>query len=140
MSVLRSVLRSPSLLKYALLGDAFASGAMGLLLVAAAIPLAGLLGLPESLLRIAGASLLPFAAIVGWIGMRAEPPRAAVWAVVAYNALWVVESFALLLFGWYAPSALGIVFVVVQAVVVAVFAEMQVFGLRFARTARTAAA
>lgn len=135
MSVIRSILRSPSLLKYALLGDAFASGAMGLLLVAVAAPLAGVLGLPESLLRIAGASLLPFAAIVAWIGTRAEPPRAAVWAVVAYNALWAVESFALLLFGWYAPSALGIAFVVAQAVVVAAFAEMQVFGLRAARTA-----
>ena len=135
MSTFRSVLRSPSLLKYALLGDAFASGAMGLLLVAAAAPLAGLLGLPESLLRVAGASLLPFAAIVAWIGTRADPPRVAVWAVVAYNALWVVESFALLLFGWPAPSGLGIAFIVGQAVVVAAFAEMQVFGLRTARTA-----
>ena len=133
MSVLRSILRSPSLLKYALLGDALASGAMGLLLVAAAAPLAGLLGLPESLLRMVGASLLPFAAIVAWIGTRAEPPRAAVWAVVAYNALWVVESFALLLVGWYAPSPIGIAFIVVQAVVVAAFAELQVFGLRTAR-------
>lgn len=135
MSIFRSALRSPSLLKYALLGDALASGAMGLLLVAAAAPLAGLLGLPESLLRIAGASLLPFAAIVAWVGTRAEPPRAAVWAVVVYNALWVVESFALLLLGWYVPTALGIAFIVAQAVVVAAFAEMQVFGLRTARTA-----
>ncbi len=133
MSSVRSVLRSSSLLKYALLGDALASGAMGLLLVAAAAPLSGLLGLPESLLRLAGASLLPFAAIVAWIGTRPEPPRAAVWAVVAYNALWAVESFALLLFGWYTPNALGIAFVVVQALVVAVFAEMQVYGLRATR-------
>lgn len=135
MSVLRSILRSPSLLKFALLGDALASGAMGLLLVVAAAPLAGPLGLPESLLRIAGASLLPFAAIVAWVGTRVEPPRAAVWAVVAYNALWVVESLALLLLGWYAPSSLGIAFIVAQAVIVAAFAEMQVFGLRTARPA-----
>lgn len=134
MTPFRSVLRSASLLKYALLGDALASGAMGLLLVAAAAPLAGLLGLPESLLRVAGASLLPFAAIVAWLGTRAEPPRAAVWAVVGYNALWALESFALLFFGWYTPNALGIAFIVGQALVVAVFAEMQVFGLRATRS------
>ncbi|HEY0878647.1 MAG TPA: hypothetical protein VGE10_09365 [Zeimonas sp.] len=135
MSMLRSLLRSPSLLRHALLGDALVSGATGLLLVGAAAALAGPLGLPESLLRIAGASLLPFAAIVSWVGTRAAPSRAAVWAIVAYNAMWVLESFALLVLGWYAPSALGIAFVVAQALAVAAFAELQVFGLRAARPA-----
>lgn len=135
MSMLRSLLRSPSLLRQALIGDALASGATGLLLLTAAAPLAALFGLPEPLLRMAGAVLLPFAAIVGWIGSRTPPPRAAAWAVVACNALWVVESFALLWIGGYAPTMLGIAFVVAQALVVAVFAEMQVFGLRAARPA-----
>src|SRR5690606_32265086 len=116
MSAPGSLLRSPSLLKYALIGDALASGAAGLVLVAAAAPLAGWLGLPETLLRLAGASLLPFARIVAWVGTRAVPPRAAAWAIVAYNAVWIVESFALLLFGGYSPTSLGVAFVVAQAI------------------------
>ncbi len=51
-------------LRLALLGDAAASGATGLLLATAAGPLAPLLGLPEPLLRSAGLVLLPYAAAI----------------------------------------------------------------------------
>jgi hypothetical protein len=37
--------------------------------------------------------------------------------------------------GWVAPTWLGYAFVLVQAVVVALFAELQFFGLRRARLA-----
>ncbi len=134
-SSLRSDLRTPQLLKYALLGDAVLSGAAGLLLVFAAAALAPRLGLPESLLFYAGASLLPFAAFVAWLGTRAPPQRGAVWAVVAYNAMWTVDSILLLASGWFAPTNLGIVFVLAQAIAVGVFAELQVTGLRRALSA-----
>ena len=65
-------------LRLALLGDAAASGATGLLLAAAAGPLTPFLGLPEPLLRGAGVVLLPYAACIAWAGIRAAPPR---WAV-----------------------------------------------------------
>lgn len=110
--------------------DAVTSGAMGALLVLAQAPLSSLLGLSSSLLFWAGLSLLPFAAFVGWLAKRELPPRAGVWAVVLINALWVIDSFVLLATGWPDLTLLGKVFVVFQAVAVAVFAELQFFGLR----------
>ena len=50
--------------------------------------------------------------------------------------LWVAGSVGLLLGGFVAPTVLGYAFVIFQAVVVGVFAELQVMGLR--RSAATA--
>lgn len=117
-------------LRLVLLGDAIASGATGLLMFAGAAPLAGLLELPEVVLRGAGLVLLPYAVAVAIIGLRRTAPRFALWAIIAINALWVVESFALLASGWIAPNSLGTAFVVFQAIVVAGFAAAQAIGLR----------
>jgi hypothetical protein len=56
--------------------------------------------------------------------------RLAVWAIIIINTLWALDSVALLLSGWVAPNALGYAFVVLQAVVVAVVAELQYTGMR----------
>lgn len=53
------------LLRYALIGDALASGATGLLLAGGTGLPTGLLGLPEQLMRYAGLFLLPYAARSG---------------------------------------------------------------------------
>ena len=58
------------------------------------------------------------------------PPRSGVWAVVLINALWVIDSFALLASAWPDLTLLGKVFVLFQAVFVAILAELQFFGLR----------
>jgi hypothetical protein len=92
--------------------------------------LAGLLGLPEPLLRGAGLALLPYGAFVAFVATRPQLSAAAVWAVIALNALWALDSVALLLTGWVAPSALGYGFVLLQAAVVGVFAELEFLGLR----------
>jgi hypothetical protein len=113
-----------------LLADATLSGASGLLLLLGGSALAGTLGLPPTLLRGAGMILLPFAALVAWIATREPPPRAAVWAVIAGNALWAVDSVALLATGWVAPTALGYAFVTSQALAVALLAGLQRLGLR----------
>ncbi len=119
----------PMFLRRVLLADALASGATGLLAVA--VPLSGLLGLPPGLLRGAGLILLPYAALVAWLAVRgAPPPRWAVWAVVGINACWAVDSLLLLVSGWVAPTGLGIAFVVMQALVVAGFAVLQAMALR----------
>jgi hypothetical protein len=129
-----------SLLRTALQLDAAASGGMGLLLAAAAGPLAGPLGLPEPLLRGAGLVLAPYAAVVAAVGARAAVPRPAAWAVVAANALWVGASAVLLARlarGPDGPTPLGYALVVLQALTVLAFAELQWVGLR--RAARPAA-
>jgi hypothetical protein len=117
-------------LRQALLADAVVSGATGLLLALGGGFLAGFLGLPEALLRYAGAILLPYAAMVALIGTRRSIRPAAAWAVIVINALWALDSVILLLSGWVAPNAFGYGFVIAQAVVVALFAEIQLISLR----------
>ena len=117
-------------LRYALLADAVASGATGLLMIAGADALTGLLGLPVALMREAGLVLVPYVALVAFVGTRATIARGAVQAIIALNVLWVLGSVAVLLAAPIAPTALGYAFVIAQAVAVGVFAELQVIGLR----------
>lgn len=119
-----------SFLRAVLFADAAASGATGLLLLVGAGPLSGLLGLPVALMQAAGLILLPYAALAALLGRRASLPRGVLLAVVAVNAIWAVDSIALLFTPWVAPTLLGHAFVIGQAGVVAVFAELQVMALR----------
>jgi hypothetical protein len=138
----RTSLAPTTLLRLALLGDAAASGATGLLLVTVPGPLAAVFGLPQPLLLAAALILLPYTAVVAWLGGRPMPPRAAVRVVIVVNLLWTADSIALLALGpafaHLAPTALGMAFVLFQAAVVAGFAVAQLIGLR--RTAAEATA
>jgi len=118
------------LLTRVLWADVAISGPFGLLLALGAGPVGDLLDLPETLLRAAGIVLLPIVAFIAWVASRTAPPRWAVLAVVDVNALWAVTSVILLLAAGLSPNALGIAFVVAQAVAVAVIAELQYIGLR----------
>jgi hypothetical protein len=122
--------RPSTFLRRALRLDAVASGATGLLLIAGASLVDGLLGLPAALLRGAGLVLVPYVAFVIWVGTHEAISRPAVWAVIAANALWAAASGLLLISGWVAPTALGYAFVIGQAVVVALLGELQYVGLR----------
>jgi hypothetical protein len=53
-----------------------------------------------------------------------------VWAVILCNAVWVADSLLLLMSGWVQPTALGTAFVLAQALLVGLFAELQALGLR----------
>jgi hypothetical protein len=53
--------------------------------------------------------------------------------VIVINAVWVIESLLLVMGNRVAPNALGQAFVVAQALAVAVFAELEYFGLRRSR-------
>jgi hypothetical protein len=117
-------------LRRALLLDAVISAVTGLVMAGGASFLADLLALPAPLLRYAGLVLLPFAAVVAFTATRARVARGAVWAIVLVNALWALDSVALLLTGWVAPNLLGAGFILFQAAVVAGFAALQFLGLR----------
>ena len=121
---------SPTFLSRALLLDATASGATVLLLLLGGSALAGLLGLPEALLRCAALVMIPFVALVAWAASRDQIPSALIWMIIGANLAWVVASVLLLLTGWVQPTMLGYGFVLGQAVAVAVFAELQILGLR----------
>jgi hypothetical protein len=124
------MLRQITNLRFALLADAAASGATGLMLIAGAGLLDGLLGLPVALMREAGLLLVPYVAFVAYVGTRETISRLAVQATIAINLLWVAASIGLLMSGYVAPTVLGYAFVIFQAVVVGVFAELQLIGLR----------
>jgi hypothetical protein len=117
-------------LRRALKLDAVASGATALLVIVGASYIDALLGLPVSLLRGAGLLLVPYVAFVAFVATRPRIESAAVWLIIACNVLWALASFLLLLSGKFAPTGLGIAFVVVQAVVVALLGELQYMGLR----------
>lgn len=119
-----------SFLRRVLVLDAVSSGAMGLAMLAYGSFIANLLSLPVDLIREAGVVLLPFAAFVGYLASREQPHRSAVWAVIAINVVWAVDSVVLLFTGWVEPNALGYAFILAQAAVVGVFAELQYIGLR----------
>ncbi len=120
----------PALLRRALLADAAASLATGLLLVFGGTALHALLHLPERLMLYAGLSLLPFAALVAYVATRERPHRTAIWAVIAYNALWAIDSLVLLASGLVTPTLLGSAFVIAQAFAVGGFAILQYAGLK----------
>jgi hypothetical protein len=128
-------IHSSPLLRQALVADATTSAALGLLMLIGAGPLSGILGLPEMLLRIAGALLLPYSALIGWLGIREQIGKPVAWAVVLGNALWVADSLLLLVSGWVQPTSAGYAFVIAQALVVLMYAEFQLVGLRRSREA-----
>jgi hypothetical protein len=130
-TTLISSFTTPSpLLRKALLADALLSGITGLALALLAGTLAAPLGLTVGLLRWSGIILIPYAAFVARIGKRERIQRALVFVVVACNAVWALDSVLLLVADWIEPSILGEVFVVGQAAIVAVLAELQFIGLR----------
>ena len=112
------------LLALALRLDAVVTGANGAAYLVLAGPLGDLLGLSESLLRGVGAFLVVFAAAV-WLARPAHVP-----AIVAANAGWAAASLTVAVAGWGTPTTAGTVWIVLQALVVAGFAELQLTALR----------
>ncbi len=121
-------------LRNVLLVDAVASGASAILAIAGGSFLAPLLELPQSLLFWAGIVLVPWVALLLATMRRATVPRMVLIDIIAINALWVAASFGLLFSGMVSPNGFGITFVVVQALAVALFAELQFIGLRRGQT------
>jgi hypothetical protein len=112
-------------LRLALRLDAVVTAANGAAYLALAGPLEDLLGLEPALLRATGAFLLVFAAAVWLVAARADVSRSAALAVIWVNALWALDSVAFLVLGVADPTAVGAVWIVLQAVVVAGFAALQ---------------
>ena len=111
-------------IRFALGIDAVLSGANGLAYLVLGGPIGDLLGLPADLLRAVGAFFLVYAAFLAVLMRR--PTTAGVAAVIAGNVLWVIASLAVAIAGWEDPTTAGTVWIVLQALLVAGFAEMQV--------------
>ena len=110
--------------------DAVVTAANGAAYLAAAGPLSDLLGLSAPLLRVAGAGLLAFAAVVWLVGTAQRMSRPAPATIIALNAAWVVGSIAAVFADLGTPTTVGAVWMIAQALVVAGFVELQITGLR----------
>jgi len=115
-------------LRRVLYADTATCIATGALLTLDAAPLSPLLGLPAALLLYSGLSLFPIAAFMLWVATRRDIPHPGAWLVVIGNAAWVIGSVAVL--AGLSPTTLGYAFVIAQAVVVALLAELEYAGLR----------
>lgn len=122
--------QSAIFLRRALVADAASCAGLGLGMLLFTAPLAALLNLPATAIDEVGLLLLPCAAFILYLASKPVPPRMGVWTVIVLNALWTVESFALLFTDWVSPNAFGIAFIVGQALVVALLAELEYVGLR----------
>jgi hypothetical protein len=124
-----TVLASPRFLRTVLWADALSAAASAFLQLAGAALLAPLLGLSPTLLLASGALLVPFALAATWMATRDVLPRGAIQALAIANLAWAAGCLALLFTGA-AGTTLGQVYLVMQAVAVALLAELQWFGVR----------
>jgi hypothetical protein len=125
-------------LRFALRLDAAVSGTMGLLLTLASEPVAKLFSMPATFIFVVGMMCLPFSAALAWLSAQAKVPTSAVWIVIGSNAAWVIASILLLVTGLVTPNAMGSIFVIGQAAMVGLFAELQFIGMRKARAGEIA--
>jgi hypothetical protein len=121
------------LLRRSLQLDAAACGALGVLLAAGGAVLDGPLGIPAAVLAPVGGFLVLYGAALWRLGSRPRLRRPAVRVVVAGNLVWAAASVLAVVAGWWSPTTLGTVFVLVQAAAVVLLVELQLTGLRRAR-------
>ena len=126
---MRTVYPSP-LLKIALAADAAVSGAAAVLQLVAANWLSELLGVPRTLLVETGAFLLAYAILLVVLARSAGVWSVLVTIIVLGNVAWAVGCVGLLATGVLSPSALGVAFVLVQAIAVLIFAALEYRGLK----------
>ena len=122
-----------SYLKKVLVADAAISGAAAVAMMAGSAFLPSLLGLSAELLLWAGAALIPFVAGLALVIRQSRVAGGVLVAIVAINIAWVLASLIVAFGPAFATTLFGKVFVVAQAATVALFAELQIIGLRRAR-------
>jgi hypothetical protein len=134
MSLLNT-LTSATGLRRVLAFDAVSGAGTGALQLGLTGLLSQWLGLSAPLLQGSGLAIFVFVVLAGWLAMQSVPPRAALAALVVGNFAWVAGCLALVLGGAPAVTPLGIAYLIVQAVVVLVLAELQWMALRRTRPA-----
>ena len=117
-------------LRRALVADALVSAVVGAVMALGAAASQGPLGIPSSVLMLAGLALFPYAAYLLWLATRPAVPRAAVWVPIVLNVLWAAECVLFVVNASPSPTLLGEAFIAMQVITVLVFAELEFIGLR----------
>ncbi len=123
-----------SFLRRSLQLDGVASGLCGVLLLAAAGPVASLMGLDgPGIARAVGALFVVYAGTLLWNAARVTVSRGRALAAVVLNAAWVLGSVVVIVDGPLTP--LGNVAVAAVAAAVLLFAVLEAVGLARLRQA-----
>ena len=117
------------MLRLALKLDAAASGALGVLSLAASPMLDDLLGTPLALLVPVSLFLIAWAAALWVMASHPQIDRVAVRAVILLNLLYAVDGVVVVATSLFTLTVLGTAFVLVQVVVVTLFAAAQFYAL-----------
>lgn len=112
-------------LKTLLVADALTCAVMGVALLVASAPISAITQIPQALLFWAGLSLLPIAAFMAMTAAFAPASRWAVGLVIIGNIAWVAASLLLPIGGFISPNALGWIFLIGQAAIVAIVAKLE---------------
>lgn len=124
---------SASTLRRVLWLDAASGLGMGLSHLALAEPLSGWTGIPAGWLQVAALVVFGAASLAAWLASRAGAPAGGVRLLAAGNFAWVAASLWLAFGAGLALTALGLAWVLAQALVVLVLAEFEWAGARGAQ-------
>lgn len=116
--------------RFALKADGVVTGLNGIGYLALAPLLGSFFGIGTSVQYPVGVFLVAYAAGVLVVGTRPRINRNALGFVLAANVVWALLSVVVLVSGALSPTGAGAVWIVLQAVVVGVFAELQYMGLK----------
>ncbi len=123
-------LSSITVLRRVLAFDAVSGAGTGVLHLLLAPLLSTWLGLPEALLQASGVAIFAFVLLAGWLALQATPPRGALMGIVLLNVVWAIACLWLAFGGAVNPTPLGVAYLLVQAAVVFVLAELEWMGWR----------
>lgn len=124
---------SASTLRRVLWLDAASGLGMGLSHLLLAEPLSGWTGIPAAWLQVAALVVLGAASLAAWLATRVEPPAGGVKLLAAGNFAWVAASLWLAFGAGLSLTPLGLGWVLAQAVMVLVMAELEWAGARRAQ-------
>ncbi|GAA6141827.1 hypothetical protein [Hydrogenophaga sp. 5NK40-0174] len=119
---------STQTLRTVLLIDSVAGLAMATSHGLAADPLSVWTGIPSEWLVAAAVVVFAAASVAGLLGLRSVPPGGMVRMLAAGNFAWVVASLWLAFVAPIEITAIGVIWVIAQAVFVFVLAEMEWMG------------
>lgn len=118
------------LLRLALRLDGAVSGLAGALTLALSGWMASMLGAQDVAVIAVGVFMLAYGLSLLLLAQARSAPAVLMWGIVIGNGLWVAGSVALAFSSLIAPTMLGLVVLIGQAVAVFGLTEMQFIGLR----------
>jgi hypothetical protein len=127
---LTAQLSSPTVQRRVLAFDAISGAGTGVLHLLLASVLATWLGLPAALLQASGVAIFAFVLLAGWLARQAPVPRGPLMVIVLLNVAWAIACVWLAFGDVVEPTPLGVAYLLVQAAVVFVLAELEWMGWR----------